>query len=44
MSNREKLDRFFALFTGTSKVLVVINADPDAIARLARDAGMKYLI
>lgn len=32
MSNREKLDRFLALFTGTSRVLVVINADPDAIA------------
>ncbi|MCF6247313.1 MAG: DHH family phosphoesterase, partial [Desulfobacula sp.] len=32
MSNREKLDCFSALFSGTSKVLVVINADPDAIA------------
>ncbi len=32
MSNREKLECFFALFSGTSKVLVVINADPDAIA------------
>ncbi len=32
MSNREKLDCFLALFSGTSKVLVVINADPDAIA------------
>ncbi|SDU19437.1 DHH family phosphoesterase [Desulfobacula phenolica] len=32
MSNREKLKRFFNLFTGSSKVLVVINADPDAIA------------
>ena len=32
MSNREKLKRFLSLFTGTSKVLVVINADPDAIA------------
>ena len=32
MSNREKLNRFLNLFTGSSKVLVVINADPDAIA------------
>ncbi|MEA1969245.1 MAG: DHH family phosphoesterase [Thermodesulfobacteriota bacterium] len=32
MSNRDKLNRFCSLFTGTSKVLVVINADPDAIA------------
>jgi nanoRNase/pAp phosphatase (c-di-AMP/oligoRNAs hydrolase) len=32
MSNREKLRRFFGLFSRTSKVLVVINADPDAIA------------
>lgn len=32
MSNRDKLNRFLALFTGTSRVLVIINADPDAIA------------
>ncbi|WP_022669215.1 DHH family phosphoesterase [Desulfospira joergensenii] len=32
MNTREKLKRFFSLFTGSSKVLVVINADPDAIA------------
>ncbi len=32
MSNREKLKCFFSLFTGNSKVLIVINADPDAIA------------
>ncbi|MBU8910891.1 MAG: DHH family phosphoesterase [Desulfobacterales bacterium] len=32
MNNREKLNRFLRLFTGGSKVLVVINADPDAIA------------
>lgn len=32
MSNQEKLKRFLSLFTGSSKVLVVINADPDAIA------------
>jgi len=32
MNNKEKLRRFFNLFTGNSKVLVVINADPDAIA------------
>ena len=32
MNNREKLNRFLSLFTGGSKVLVVINADPDAIA------------
>lgn len=32
MSNREKLNRFLSLFTSSSKVLVVINADPDAIA------------
>ena len=32
MNNKEKLKRFLALFTGNSKVLVVINADPDAIA------------
>jgi len=31
-SNREKFHRFLSLFTGNSKVLVVINADPDAIA------------
>jgi nanoRNase/pAp phosphatase (c-di-AMP/oligoRNAs hydrolase) len=32
MRTREKLNRFLSLFTGSSKVLVVINADPDAIA------------
>jgi len=32
MSNQEKLERFLSLFSGSSKVLVVINADPDAIA------------
>lgn len=32
MNTREKLKRFFDLFSGNSKVLVVINADPDAIA------------
>ncbi len=32
MNNQEKLKHFFSLFTGNSKVLVVINADPDAIA------------
>lgn len=32
MNNKEKLRRFFDLFSGNSKVLVVINADPDAIA------------
>ncbi len=32
MSNREKVTQFLSLFNGASKVLVVINADPDAIA------------
>jgi len=32
MNNREKLKRFLSLFSSSSKVLVVINADPDAIA------------
>ena len=32
MSNQEKLKQFFSVFTGISKVLLVINADPDAIA------------
>lgn len=32
MSNRDKLNQFLSLFSGASKVLVVINADPDAIA------------
>jgi len=32
MNNQEKLKRFFGFFNGSSKVLVVINADPDAIA------------
>jgi nanoRNase/pAp phosphatase (c-di-AMP/oligoRNAs hydrolase) len=32
MSNREKAKQFLSLFSGSSKVLVVINADPDAIA------------
>lgn len=32
MSNQEKLNRFLGLFDRCSRVLVVINADPDAIA------------
>ncbi len=32
MSNLDKANRFLNLFSGSSKVLVVINADPDAIA------------
>ncbi|WP_457551521.1 DHH family phosphoesterase [Desulfobacula sp.] len=32
MNNREKLNRFLHLFNSSSKVLVVINADPDSIA------------
>ena len=32
MTNKEKLGRFLSLFKGSSKVLVVINADPDSIA------------
>ncbi len=32
MINQGKLEKFFNLFTCSSKVLVVINADPDAIA------------
>lgn len=32
MRIREKLQLFLSLFTGSSRVLVVINADPDAIA------------
>jgi nanoRNase/pAp phosphatase (c-di-AMP/oligoRNAs hydrolase) len=32
MSNIEKLKRFLSLFCRTSKVLVLINADPDSIA------------
>ena len=32
MSNKEKVKHFLSLFTGASKVLVVINADPDSIA------------
>jgi nanoRNase/pAp phosphatase (c-di-AMP/oligoRNAs hydrolase) len=32
MSNKEKLNRFLGLFKGSSKVLIVINADPDSIA------------
>jgi len=32
MNNKEKLNHFFSLFKGSSKVLVVINADPDSIA------------
>jgi len=32
MGNAEKVKQFFSLFNGNSKVLVVINADPDAIA------------
>ncbi|WP_321493008.1 DHH family phosphoesterase [uncultured Desulfobacter sp.] len=31
-SNREKLKQLLSHFSGTSKVLVIINADPDAIA------------
>jgi len=32
MTAKEKVNRFLSLFTGSSKVLLVINADPDAIA------------
>ena len=32
MNNKEKLNQFLNLFNGSSKVLVVINADPDSIA------------
>ncbi len=32
MSAKEKLDDFLSLFTSDSKVLIVINADPDSIA------------
>ena len=32
MTNQEKPDRFLSLFKSSSKVLVVINADPDSIA------------
>jgi len=32
MNNKEQLNKFFSSFSGTSKVLVIINADPDAIA------------
>lgn len=32
MTNLERLNDFLSLFSGSSKVLVVINADPDAIA------------
>ncbi len=32
MNNREQLKKFFSLFHGYSRVLVVINADPDAIS------------
>ncbi|MCP3901943.1 MAG: phosphoesterase, partial [Desulfobacteraceae bacterium] len=32
MTNQDRLEKFFNLFTLSSKVLVVINADPDAIA------------
>lgn len=32
MNNKEQLNKFFNSFSGTSKVLVIINADPDAIA------------
>nr|WP_320193066.1 DHH family phosphoesterase [uncultured Desulfobacter sp.] len=31
-SNREKVKQFLSHFSGTAKVLVIINADPDAIA------------
>jgi nanoRNase/pAp phosphatase (c-di-AMP/oligoRNAs hydrolase) len=32
MPSREKLKKFLDLFDGTSKILVVVNADPDSIA------------
>lgn len=32
ISNRERVKQFLSLFSGTCKVLVIINADPDAIA------------
>jgi nanoRNase/pAp phosphatase (c-di-AMP/oligoRNAs hydrolase) len=32
ISNREKIKQLLSHFSGTSKVLVIINADPDAIA------------
>lgn len=32
ISNRERITQFLSQFLGTSKVLVIINADPDAIA------------
>lgn len=32
MSNKSNLNRFLSLFKSSSKVLVIINADPDAIA------------
>jgi nanoRNase/pAp phosphatase (c-di-AMP/oligoRNAs hydrolase) len=32
LSNSEKLRRFYDQFSGNDHVLVVINADPDAIA------------
>ena len=32
VSNREKIKQLLSQFSGTSKVLVIINADPDAIA------------
>jgi nanoRNase/pAp phosphatase (c-di-AMP/oligoRNAs hydrolase) len=31
MNNKEQVEKFLNLFSGTSKVLIVINADPDAI-------------
>ncbi len=32
MNNKEKLNQFSKLFNGSSKVLVIVNADPDSIA------------
>jgi len=32
LSNKERLARFYDRFTGSDRVLIVINADPDAIA------------
>ena len=32
LSARERLRRFYKLFSGDDQVLIIINADPDAIA------------
>ncbi len=32
LTNTEKLNRFYQIFTGSDHVLIIINADPDAIA------------